>query len=114
MKVRLVADNNVTRSMGLMNQKPLHEDECAYFYFDNPGRHSFWNKNVDFPISLIFCDKEGKVEDIKYLKAQQLNGVYPDSNKIVHVVEAHFEAPEKFKIKKGSNIKVRNNEVFFE
>lgn len=114
MKIRFVADTNLTRSMGLMNQKPLEKNECAYFYFERQGRHSFWNKNVDFPISLVFCNASGEVKDIKYLEAHQISGVSPSSYDIVHVVEAHRDAPEQFGIKKGSKLIVKNREIVFE
>ena len=66
--VRFFADNEITRRMGLMHQEALKKNECAFFEFPRLGSHAFWNKNVDFPISLIFCDKNGFVEDVKYLK----------------------------------------------
>lgn len=114
MKAILIADNELTRRMGLMHHRPLEVEECAYFYFEQPGRHSFWNKNVDFPISLIFCDKEGSVRDIKYLKAQQLSSVYPKDGGIQHVVEAHADAPEKFGIQVGKKLRTKDREIFFE
>lgn len=104
MKVVLVADDEVTMAKGLMGHRPLDKDECAYFYFDQEERPSFWNKNVSFPISLIFLNSKGIVEDIKYLEAEQTSLVSPDSKKIKQVIEAHKDAPEIFKIKIGSRI----------
>ena len=109
----LIADNELTRQMGLMHRKPLKKTECAFFNFPREGKHSFWNKNVDFPISLIFCDSEQKVQDVKFLEAQQLNSVTSDSFDIKYVIEAHKEAPSLFDIKKGAKAVIENNSIIF-
>ena len=113
MKVILVADNDLTRRLGLMHHRPLDKDECAVFCFEREGQHSFWNKNVDFPISLIFCDKNKKVKDIQYLEAQQTNGVYPKSYDITYVIEAHRDAPNTIGISHGSQMNYDGKEVYF-
>ena len=100
----LFADNDLSRRLGLMHRKPIAENECAFFKFQSLGKHSFWNKNVDFPISLIFCDDNLKVKDIKYLEAQQTSGVSPDCYDIRYVIEAHYELPNKLNIKIGDKV----------
>lgn len=114
MKIILLADNNLTRAKGLMGHRPLSKDECAYFYFQREGSPSFWNKNVSFPISLIFLDKAGKVEDIKYLEAHQHSSVVPSSKNVRQVIEAHKDAPEIYKIKIGSRIDFKDGKIVVE
>ena len=114
MKIVLLADNDLTREKGLMGHRPLAKDECAYFYFQKEGSPSFWNKNVSFPISLIFLDKDGQVEDIQFLEAQQHSSVAPVSRKIRHVIEAHRDAPEIYGIKVGSRIDFKNGKFIIE
>lgn len=113
MKIILVADNDLSRMKGLMFHRPIEHDECAFFDFPREGQHSFWNKNVDFPISLIFCNKDFVVEDVKMLKAHQLESVRPVSYNIKYVIEAHENAPEFHKINIGRKIKRNDNEVTF-
>jgi uncharacterized membrane protein (UPF0127 family) len=113
MKIILLADNDDKRRNGLMHHQPISLQECAFFKFPYEGKHSFWNKNVDFPISLIFANKNMEVEDVKYLDKQQRESVSPDSYNIKYVVEAHKDAPELYKIKKGSKINIKNGEVSF-
>ena len=102
MKIILIADTDYKRTKGLMFHKPLEKNECAVFDFPREGKHSFWNNNVDFPISLIFCKKDGTVEDIKTLQAQQRSAVAPDSYDIKYVIETHIDAPKEYRIKQGS------------
>jgi uncharacterized membrane protein (UPF0127 family) len=107
LKTILIAQDNASREKGLMfHNPPLKEDECALFKFDRPGKHSFWNKNVQFPISLLFCSADGKIEDIKYLKANQIDPVVSSSSNITYVVEAHENIPKKLKLKNGSKIEI--------
>ena len=115
MKIILVADTDLKRTRGLMHHRPLEKNECAFFDFPREGKHSFWNNNVDFPISLIFCDKEGKVIDIKRLEAQQKTSVSPDSFDTKYVIETHEHAPKEYNIKNGSviNIMLEQKEIFF-
>ena len=113
MKVLFVANTDLTRMRGLMYHRPIEENECALFSFGMRGKHSFWNKNVSFPISVIFCNEEKKVEDIKYLQPNQLDLIEPNTYNIKYVVEAHYEAPEKMNIKKGSELIIDNSEISF-
>jgi len=113
MKIVLIADSHLSRMKGLMFHSSLKNNECAFFDFPFEGKHSFWNKNVDFPISLIFCKADGEVKDIRYLRAQQLESVTSDSYDIKYVIEAHVDAPKKYKIKIGSKMKLKDKEVSF-
>jgi len=113
MRIVLLADNDISRTKGLMHRDPLGIDECAFFDFPREGQHCFWNKNVGFPISLIFCGASGKVLDIKRLNAQQTTTIKPDVYNVKYVVEAHIDAPIKFKIRKGGQMVKGEKEVFF-
>ncbi|HUS51235.1 MAG TPA: DUF192 domain-containing protein [Candidatus Paceibacterota bacterium] len=113
MNILFTANTDLTRMRGLMNHRPITEDECALFSFGMRGKHSFWNKNVSFPISVIFCDEEKRVADIKYLQANQLDFVQPNTYNIKYVVEAHFDAPKKFNIKNGSELIINDTEISF-
>jgi len=113
MKIILIADTEMKRTRGLMHHRPLEKHECAFFDFPREGKHSFWNNNVDFPISIIFCKASGEVVDVKHLEAQQKVSIAPDSFDIKYVIEAHKEAPEEYKIKKGSSFERKDKEVIF-
>lgn len=113
MKIILRADNDQKRTKGLMFHEPLGLDECAFFEFPYEGQHCFWNKNVSFPIALIFCNDKMEVEDIKELQAEQTESVKPKSFNIKYVVESHIDAPKKNKIERGIILKIKKNEIKF-
>ena len=112
MKLRFIADNDIKRMKGLMFQDPLEKNECALFIFPYNGQHSFWNKNVSFPISLIFCDDKKNVVDVKKLNAEQATGVTSKSNEIKYVIEAHIDLYNK--IKKGNKFRTKDMEVIID
>lgn len=113
LEITLMADTNLTRELGLMCKKPLKKNECALFNFEKKGRYSFWNKNVSFPISLIFCDENLVVKDINYLKEFQLNSIASKTNDIKYVVEAHNIIPEEWGIKIGNKLRLDNLEIIY-
>ena len=107
----LVADNEISRRLGLMHKDPIGENECAFFEFPRLGKHSFWNKNVSFPISLIFCNDNLEVKDIKYLEAHQTSGVGPKGYDIKYVIEAHVDAPKALNIKLGDRVIIDGDKI---
>ena len=113
MKIILIADSDLKRTKGLMFHDPLEIDECAFFTFPREGKHSFWNNNVSFPISLLFCNKDKKIIDIKDLKEQQKKSISPSSYDVKYVIETHIDAPKKYDFKKGDilNILIDKKEV---
>lgn len=107
----LIADNEISRRLGLMHRDPIGENECAIFEFPRLGKHSFWNKNVSFPISLIFCNDKLEVRDVKYLEANQTSGVAPIGYDIKYVIEAHVNIPKKMKISNGKRVIIDGNKL---
>lgn len=112
LNIILKADNDGLRTKGLMHSEPLNPDECAFFIFQKAGQHSFWNANVSYPISLIFCDAHKNVKDIRYLQANQLNGVSSNSFDITYVIEAHEDVPKKYGLIVGSKINFDEKGVY--
>ncbi|MCX6779383.1 MAG: DUF192 domain-containing protein [Candidatus Magasanikbacteria bacterium] len=58
-----VAETPATWEKGLSGRKKLTEDKGMLFIFPNEDRHSFWMKDMNFPIDIIWI-KNGEVVDI--------------------------------------------------
>lgn len=58
-----VADEDEERIKGLSDRESLDKDKGMIFVFEQKGRHSFWMKNVSFPLDLIYIS-DNKVVDI--------------------------------------------------
>ena len=58
-----VADNNWSRAQGLSGRENLAKDRGMLFVFDEPGRHAFWMKGMNFSLDLIWINN-GVVVDV--------------------------------------------------
>jgi len=75
MKVRFTAETPYERARGLMYSKPLDSDEMAVFKFDSDSTSGFWNKNVSYPIKVLFFDSSLNMVGMKNLNAEQTDQV---------------------------------------
>lgn len=56
-----VADDNQSRSEGLMNVEELPEDSGMLFIFSNNQTRSFWMANTPLPLDIIFVNSEMEI-----------------------------------------------------
>lgn len=94
LKIILTANDNASLAKGLMHTKPIKIDECALFIFKHKDDHSFWNKNVDYPISLFFLDENFQIKNIGKLEAHQEKPCRADYQMTKYVVEGHIDLPK--------------------
>lgn len=53
------------RHKGLSGRASLPSDRAMLFVFEQSGRHCFWMKGMQFPIDIIWLDKNKEVVHIK-------------------------------------------------
>jgi uncharacterized protein len=56
---------NELMAKGLAVKNQLKENEAMLFVFEDPAKHSFWMKDMKFPIDIIWLDSDGKVTHIE-------------------------------------------------
>lgn len=76
-----IADNETTRSLGLMDVRELKADGGMLFIFDQEVRQNFWMANTPLPLDLIFANSSGEIVHI-HQRAQPfsrdgIDSVYP-------------------------------------
>lgn len=55
------AKTSEEKAKGLMGVKKLADDEGMLFYFDNPQKVSFWMKDTEIPLDIIFINEDEEV-----------------------------------------------------
>jgi uncharacterized membrane protein (UPF0127 family) len=95
---------------GLAIKNELKENESMLFVFDKPSRHSFWMKDMKFPIDIIWLDSNGKVVHIeKNLEPCTLvlvcPGYIPNADS-QYVLETVSGFSQRNNIHLGTNVKV--------
>mgnify|MGYP003292064723 CR=1 FL=1 len=65
---RLTADlalSSEQKEKGLSVKEKLKENEAMLFVFEKPGSHSFWMKDMKFPIDILWLDSDKRVVHIE-------------------------------------------------
>ena len=65
-----VADNDLSRSRGLMYRRSLAQNQGMLFVFENSGAHCMWMKNTFIPLSVAFLDDSGTITNIENMQPQ--------------------------------------------
>jgi len=71
-----IADTLTKRTQGLSGRKSLGEKEGMFFVFEEPDKYSFWMKDMNFPLDIIWIGEDYK---IVYIKKNVKPDSYPES-----------------------------------
>lgn len=61
-----IADTNDKRTKGLAVKDALNETEGMLFVFSTEREHSFWMKDMKFPIDIIWIDEDHEVVHVEH------------------------------------------------
>lgn len=112
--VRFVADTDEKRVKGLMFAEPLEDLEIVFFKFPRKGEHGFWNKNVEFSLSLAFLNDDFEIIDFKDLEKQSSKLVSPKTDNVKYVVEAKKGIFEKLGISLGDKLILKGKNLILD
>jgi uncharacterized membrane protein (UPF0127 family) len=59
-----IADTAAARELGLMYRQHLGQDAGMLFIFNQPQQLTFWMKNTEIPLDMIFAGADGTVAGI--------------------------------------------------
>jgi uncharacterized protein len=105
----LVADIAVTNEQmakGLSVKDGLAENEAMLFVFGNEAEHTFWMKDMKFPIDIIWIDSDKTIIHIEHNLQPCNSGVlcptYKPTDDSMYVLETIGGFAEKYNIVKGT------------
>lgn len=108
----LLAKTDKEKRIGLSEKKSLPENSGMLFVFEKPDYYSFWMKEMQFPIDIIFI-KENKIvtiyADLKPPKTQDESlPIYKPAEPADMVLEINSGLAQKYNLKKGDEVKLEN------
>lgn len=98
-----IADADPARQKGLMDRPSLPPDRGMLFVFPDEQPRSFWMKNVNFPLDILFLDRDGRVVSIKQMKSYDLNST-PSDAPAMFAIELNAGAASRAGVKVGDRI----------
>jgi uncharacterized protein len=81
-----VADNDEKRKRGLSGLSFLPENHGMIFIYDTPTRAAFTMRNVYFPLTMLFLDKDFRIAHQEFCQPGQKEKVIPE-NDFLYVIE---------------------------
>lgn len=96
-----VADTGSTREQGLSGRSSLAENEGLFFIFQTEGYYGFWMKDMNFPIDMIWINKDKKIVYIESnVSPETYPKVFEPTSPSLYVLEtsAGFSAQNNVKI----------------
>ncbi len=109
-----VAATNEQRTKGLSVKDTLAENEAMLFVFDTAQEHSFWMKDMKFPIDIIWLGSDKTVVHIEHNLQPCSFGAFcptykPDNKNALYVLETVAGFTEKHDIVEGARVEFQLN-----
>lgn len=99
------AESDLQKQNGLSNTTQL-EPQCGMiFYFDEPDYHSFWMKDMNYSIDIIYLDQNNEVVDIiSNADPSSFPNSFKPQEKSRKVIEINGGESKKIGLKLGDKI----------
>ncbi|SDE52511.1 hypothetical protein SAMN05421636_105383 [Pricia antarctica] len=99
-----IADNDYETETGLMYRQGMQDDQGMLFVFPNQAMHSFYMKNTEFALDLIFIKSDMSVASFQQ-NAQPLNETSLSSKvPVKYVLEVNAGLVSEWGLKVGDSI----------
>ena len=102
-----VSDTSSSRELGLSFRKEMQIGEGMLFVFDTPGKYGFWMKDMNFPLDIIWLDKEGRVVYlVDSVAVSTFPGVFMNDPQAKYVLELNAGVASKLGIYLGTKLEI--------
>lgn len=104
-----IAESDYETQTGLMYRESMEEKQGMLFIFPDVAMHSFYMKNTEFPLDIIFIDEDLEIasfqENAQPLDESGLSSQVP----IKYVLEVNAGLSEKWLLEVGDRISFSRN-----
>jgi hypothetical protein len=112
-----IADDELSRQRGLSGRSGLTDEQGMLFIMEGSARHSFWMKDMQFAIDIVWIE-DGVVVDLTYDVRPQHNIedenllIYRPSSNADLVLELRAGWAQKYGLKTGDKVEFNSDEKF--
>lgn len=100
-----LADSDELRVKGLSDSLSIADDEAMFFSFEKPDKYSFWMKDMNYSIDMIWVDIHGKVIYIvSDAKPESFPKIFRPSEDAIAVIEVKSGLANRIGLKVGQYI----------
>ncbi len=102
-----VVNTRSSRMLGLSGRSKMLDSEGMLFVFDTPGKYGFWMKDMNFPLDIIWINKNGVVVAIERgLTPETYPKTYINGADANYVLEINAGLSETFGLYLGSKVTI--------
>lgn len=99
-----IAANDYDRELGLMFRKKMGMKQGMLFIFSEESIQSFWMRNTEISLDMVFVNKEKEIVTIHKNTARLSDQTYKSTKPAEYVVEVDAGFCDNFNIKVGDKI----------
>lgn len=101
-----LADTTAKRTQGLSDRESLCENCGMLFVFQKKQVQSFWMKNMNFPLDIVWIDEDIIMDISKELppEGESPQNIYTSNKPVDKVLELNSGYSEKYNLKIGTKI----------
>ena len=101
------AKNDEERALGLMYRSSMDEHQGMWFIFPEEAPRSFYMRNTEIPLDIIYLDKDKKVVSIAKNARPYDETSLPSEKPALYVLEINGGLSDKWGIEKGDRMEVK-------
>ena len=98
------AKNDEERALGLMYRSSMDEHQGMWFIFPEEAPRSFYMRNTEIPLDIIYLDKDKKVVSIAKNARPYDETSLPSEKPAMYVLEINGGLSDKWGIEKGDRM----------
>ncbi|MCB0464747.1 MAG: DUF192 domain-containing protein [Aequorivita sp.] len=99
-----IADDEYTTQTGLMYRHSMAKNQGMLFVFNDSRQRSFYMKNTEIPLDIIYINSEKKIVSIQKNAKPFDETSLPSEGATEYVLEVNAGLSDKWKLEKGDKI----------
>lgn len=95
-----ISDDDAEREVGLSGRKCMPQNSGMLFVFDQPGTYSFWMKDMQFPLDIIWLDADKNIVSVQGdIRPNTYLATFTSNSPAQYVLELNADSAERLGLK---------------